>query len=587
MPLGPSGPLSKVCSINMSDKKATSHSVVSGDISALPDGHLSAFEASAGLCWCRLVATSMGRAWRNGRTAQARADDVRAACRRAVIPALLLMVAAVTRLYRLDGKSLWLDEAFSVFVAGQPLNRMMEIIVQHDTPPPLYYALLHFWLALGNDPFTARLLSVLFGIATAGAAWSLGHVAAGKREATVAGLLVAISPLLVWYGQEARMYALLCLLCSLSAIFLLLALRTSQARYGALYVAATVLAMYTQASALFFVLAEACAALIFLVWPEKDASVGNSSPPSVRRHLRSWLLSQAAVALLWLPWLPSFLRQSEIYKDFWIPAPNPDSVVTLFFELTSAYLPHWRLSHSREVLVAAAVGVILSAVLRSRSRERLFLLQLVIVPTIGMYLASQFKPIFISRALIYISVPYLVLLACGICGLAHWKLAMPLLAALLLLLNSLSLYRLYMVQPKEEWELAASYITSRATSGELVLFLAADAQIPFDYYAGADSKRLERRGLPADVLSVPPLEPKVRAQDLPRIRSLIADHPSFWLVESHSEFADPQGLVRQIIAESWESQDRRQFYGITVERLRRATRVIKGQAELVTVERQR
>lgn len=529
----------------------------------------------------------------------------------------VLVVAAAARLHDLGGKSIWLDEAFSIYVARQPPDRILEIVVRHDTPPPLYYLLLHFWMGLGDDAFSVRLLSALLSIFAVGATYLLGREVGGQRIALPAALLVALSPFQVWYGQEARMYALLAFLGTTSAYLLLRGLKGGCAAAWVGYIAATSMATYTQPASAFLLLGEGVAALLFLglqmrhprpiagggepipftarqhvaatsapkgsegserIGEDESESAGHAvsrlqAPPdrtvgglrrlSVPSRARPWLLSQMAIALLWLPWLPNFLRQSQTYQQFWIEVPTWSSIQTLLYEFTSAYLPHWWLNRGQEILIAGALLLALVAKRRIAAREYLFLATLVVVPVGAMFLVSQIKPIFLSRALIFVVAPYLVLVAGGLASLTRWR-AGSVLLALLVLLNMVSLYRLYTTIPKEEWDLAARHVTSQAEPGDLVLFVAADTQIPFDYYADPQSHHLEKRGLPVDVFTVGPLEPRVQEADLARMDELVGNRESFWLVDSHTAFADPAGLVRSHAAERYRLEGEQRFEGITV-----------------------
>ncbi len=82
---------------------------------------------------------------------------------------------------------------------------------------------------LSDDEPVVRGLSVLFGVLTVpliyGVAWQLFR---RRLAGLLAALLLAVSPLHIWYGQETRMYTLLIFLCLLSSYFLLLLASRSQ-----------------------------------------------------------------------------------------------------------------------------------------------------------------------------------------------------------------------------------------------------------------------------------------------------------------------------------------------------------------------
>jgi hypothetical protein len=282
-----------------------------------------------------------------------------------------------------------------------------------------------------------------------------------------------------------------------------------------------------------------------------------------------WIASQLAIALLWLPWLPFFLRQSQTYQSFWIPAPTWVTVKSVLFDLTSIHLPHWRVPMGMELLV---LGGLVLALLGGRGLSRpayLFLLGLFLAPIAAMYAVSQIKPIFVSRALIYVSMPYILLMAAGLVSLRRWGLGVGLLG-LVVLLNLVSLHRIYGVVEREQWDRAASHVLANADPHELVLFVASDAQIAFDYYAERDPKPLERRGLPVDVFTVGPLEPRMEERDLARMDGLIEGRASFWLVQSHAAFADPMELARRHADERYRRIDTRELQGVKL--FRYATR---------------
>jgi mannosyltransferase len=128
-----------------------------------------------------------------------------------------------------------------------------------ESAPPLYYALAWLWTQLaGSGEFGLRSLSALVGVATVPVAYLLGVEVRGRRAGIVAAALVAVNPMLLWYSQEARGYALLVLLTSVVLLFFLRSLGTSsRQRDLTLWGVFSGLAMATHYFALFPVLVEA------------------------------------------------------------------------------------------------------------------------------------------------------------------------------------------------------------------------------------------------------------------------------------------------------------------------------------------
>jgi hypothetical protein len=141
--------------------------------------------------------------------------------RGALIGALML---AFGRASHLATQSLWFDEGWSWSLARMPLPEMVAMTAG-DRSPALYYALLHVWLrGVGDSEFGLRFLSALADVAaTAGVVVLAARLAGGGRRfaAVAAGGLYGVCAFAVWYGQEARMYALVAALCAWSSYFML------------------------------------------------------------------------------------------------------------------------------------------------------------------------------------------------------------------------------------------------------------------------------------------------------------------------------------------------------------------------------
>src|SRR5690242_9570581 len=96
-----------------------------------------------------------------------RAPRARPAGRRLLVAAAvaaLIAVAAVLRLRALSAPY-WIDEGISVGISSHPLSAIPGVLRQ-DGSPPLYYLLLHVWMALfGSAPQATHALSAVLAIA--------------------------------------------------------------------------------------------------------------------------------------------------------------------------------------------------------------------------------------------------------------------------------------------------------------------------------------------------------------------------------------------------------------------------------------
>jgi uncharacterized membrane protein len=363
----------------------------------------------------------------------------------------LVLLGVVLRLYGLEQKIVWHDEvATRVLAAGDTMAAQMQglyhaqvltvgqvlqyqqvqqatsvlaliaDLAQHDPQhPPLYYVLAKVWVDLwGDSVYALRMLSVLFsGLGLLAMYWFVRELAASRRAALIAMLLIGVSPLFILYGQEAREYALWTLTLLLSSAALLRALRVSrtvptlldQNKLGLaaslkdhvgenvrsvrvwalsdvqqawlLYGCSLLVAVYTSLSTLSLILVQILYVAIVtrLKWS---------------RTLYGFIVSLSAVGLLCLPWALNLLRNFEAFSASmaWssvIVIPRTAVLRILSLNVTRNVFDFWPEVVQDQWLPiaasAACVTVILAAcvwVFRHTRREtRLYLLLLLVLPT--------------------------------------------------------------------------------------------------------------------------------------------------------------------------------------------------------------
>jgi mannosyltransferase len=213
--------------------------------------------------------------------------------------AALTVLAAALRLSTLGLQSFWYDEAFTpVHVLHPSLSATLRGVVHTENSPPLWYLLA--WAdsrVLGDGEVALRLPSALAGIATVPVAWMIGRELSGRRAAILAAALVAVSPLFVWYSQEARAYALFVLMAALAMLCFLLAEREPTRAHMAAFALTGSLALLTHYFAVFLLIPMA-------LWLLYDPSARRRAP---RR--RAALPALAAIGVVGLALLPLISAQ--------------------------------------------------------------------------------------------------------------------------------------------------------------------------------------------------------------------------------------------------------------------------------------
>ncbi len=294
---------------------------------------------------------------------------------------VIAVVAGMLRFYRIDEKSIWLDEAFSLWIARHSLWEGWRWLIEVDQHPPFYYSLLHSWIWLfGPLEGAVRTLSALASTLTVPVFYAGCRRLLDRQTASIAVGILAVSPFHVQFGQETRMYALLTLEVAF-VIYFLARLVTSRVPKGRDWVGLAVaqaLVMLTHNTAAVYlpVALNAAAGLIFLLFPsgigrdagdgqEKaeraEADSGNGSqkdsckiPTPPQREVSgtaarkaetdafwlNWLRFQGLAVLLWLPWaVPFVIQVIDVGSGFWLPPPWPNLVLDTFRNFHFAFLP--------------------------------------------------------------------------------------------------------------------------------------------------------------------------------------------------------------------------------------------------------
>jgi len=330
----------------------------------------------------------------------------------ALIPWIIATAAAVMRLYHLTTNRLWYDESFTLLVTMRPFTDAIRATM-FDVHPPLYYVItwcmvrVFSWLPA---PLVLRGLSVILSLVGLWVFWRLTAGTDLPRPARLAALaFLAFSPVVLYFSQEARMYALLQLLVMLQLLAVI------QRRWLLLLITTTA-ALYTHNYGLFY-----------------SAAIGLLALARERNWRPVLALGLAGAA--WLPWAWVLAGQmGAVQASYWIQPVTPGSLIM-------AMLRGWVGVHTPEVGSVAVVLVLLPllTLLATHAiyQRRFGLLWMALAPlAMAVCVSLAWKPVLLYRGL-YGSLPALAMLAGGAFTSAHdagkvgrWLLVAPIALAL-------------------------------------------------------------------------------------------------------------------------------------------------------------
>ncbi len=391
------------------------------------------------------------------------------------------LVSLAINLAGIGTRSLLFDEASSVRYARSTLSALWDVITGGDPNMSLYYLLLHAWVGLfGESEAAVRSLSAGAAACAVPALYGLGRRLFSERAGVTAALLLALNPFFVQYAQNARSYALLVALVTLSSYLFVGALRhpSVSLRWG--YAATTALAIYAHYVAAYAIVVHVGALLA-----------------TRRRALfaREWWTVAVVMTGLSAPALV-FAARGDAHAivswiEDWSGRPSVSDVLPLVLEFTG---------ESRLLLLALLMGgtwASLRAAMRGAGWPHAFVAAWLFAPLALCWLVSQIQPTFLAYYLIF-CVPALVLFgAASIDEVPRpsWALAW---ALLLMTLSGTQLVAQQRSNRAEGWREMTAYVVDHASAADGVLFFPDGARKPFAYYQrrlGA-SIPAERDGLP-------------------------------------------------------------------------------------------
>ena len=539
---------------------------------------------------------------------------------------LILLAAFLLRMYRLGVASLWYDETVSTFLAQQDLVTLTRHTAG-DIHPPLYYYVLHFWGQLaGWSQFSFAFVSLIFGMLIIVLAYRVAREWFNARVALVATLLVAASPYNLWYSQEVRMYTMGALLGLASTYFFVRVLakttddrrqttdnnssRTSKlsrilTRDFIAYAVVSALGMYTLYYFAFLLVFQNLAALTWLILKQRSEILQHKS------EITSWVLSQIAILVLYLPWLPIAFRQATDppvppWRSF---TALPNVLIESFSALSlgQSLDPEltWPILFFIAVLVVFALWRGNHLFARSSNHPGgLFLLGYSFIPVLVIFILSLWKPLYHVRYVFLYSPGFYILLALGLASvfsfrINYGKYATSMLAGGLLLAAAIgySDYNFWF-DPRyahDDLRDAVHYLVQHWRPGDAILINAGYTYTAFDYYSdlpvawrgrlvdypppdvslGTLQRLIDMRA-GAIVLQTGSIggspnlgwgnhESDFYATTADETRAALervfALHPRVWMLRLYDTVVDPNGVIRDYLATHGRIIDDQQFAG--------------------------
>lgn len=446
--------------------------------------------------------------------------------------AAVIAVAAALRFVNLGAKSIWSDEAFSVFLAGLSWQSFWHVVSTAEANMSAYYVLLRGWIHFGDEAFWVRLLSALISVAAVPVVYWIGTDNFSRRAGILAALLLAINPFDIRYAQEARSYSLLAVLVSISLLAFFVCLRRPSRFWSVCYVLSTALALYAH----FF------AALAVLVQLVSLAAL----PAESRQVAKAQALRMGIVILLGLPllWFVLFRDQGQLG---WAPAVHARDVYDVFRFMVG--------SGVKLGIAVAAAAIAVTAWIRNcrdkgwttKSWPLLVVILWLFLPVFLTLLLSVWKPMYAPRFLIFCLPAALLLVAQGLAEVRFVSVRYVLVLALIV--GEMGPIRSYYAEPgQEDWKGVVQFFSRNFHAGDAAVLPNGYCNLPFEY-------ELQHGGTMISDLRIISMPTETQASEPNRL----------WIITCSAT----KNLDTQLALSAYQVVEEKQFKGVQITEARR------------------
>ena len=308
----------------------------------------------------------------------------------------LLAFNAVLKLLWMGVNDLAHDEPFTIYWSQRPLPELLAMLAEENNPP------LHFLITKGWSllvPFEAawlRLPSALANVLTVWPLYLLAYRLGSTRMAVTTTVLFTLSNYHYTFAHEVRAYALFTLLATLGLWLLVRGRDRSNGSIRAMLglSAVNTVLVYTH----------------FFGWLAIGVQLLVVMLPGFHRLRRGSLIGLALTLACFAPYLRIFLLRAgtSMAQGTWLEPPVPEELYNMV----------WRWSNA-PVLAVSFLGLITFACLRGRPPSEAIRIGMLwcLPPLLGMFLVSQWVPLFLDRYLVYAAPGFALLVAASVEGL--------------------------------------------------------------------------------------------------------------------------------------------------------------------------
>ncbi|MEO0458711.1 MAG: glycosyltransferase family 39 protein [Cyanobacteria bacterium P01_A01_bin.114] len=401
---------------------------------------------------------------------------------------LILLLATGLSFYKIGAESLWNEELYSIHDTLLVRLVPLDLLIRITHIRPVYFILLRIWMLFGDSDAWLRSFSALCSIGNVFLTYRLGQKIAGKPVGWIASLMLALSPMSIYFAQMVRMYALGMLLGLLGSLALAHALEAPKTKFLGGWAVSRLLVFLTAPLNLTLLLPDL---ILFGATYRKQPKHLISFGKWLTVVMIACLPSAFSLVSGTLPFLrDAFDVSSKVtVSDQVASPPSFGEVVRKFKKFTAFPFPSTSSIMSRLLQAYTIVLIALAGLgfYKNRSANRLlWVAAWTFIPWIVH--AAVSKTMLFDRYILY-TMPYLlILLATGLVRVWQMhRLPAALIAVVYAIAITAGISRYYTVQDRQDWRGLATVISQHEQPGDLILLSIDSEKMPralTHYYKG-------------------------------------------------------------------------------------------------------
>lgn len=310
---------------------------------------------------------------------------------------LFMLLALALRVHNFSSTSIWYDESVTLKLAHQSWLDIYRSSTQ-DVNAPLYPFFIKLWtLLFGYSLSTVRFFSVVCSVLTVALIFKIADKNFGRKAAIFCSLFISISNIHIYYSEEGRCYATLCLFASVNLYYFFELLKLPSTRNIILYTGFGLFAIYTQ----FFFGLQMFVGFVILIYKNLNDL----------RVIKKLIAFHLLAALFFGVWFihTFFLKKAVDISNSWIPPLSYENMLWYFRDLFNS-----------ENLAFLFVGLFfaffiflffIKQIHIPIKQHLIYLFLLCFIPFLTMSLVSLFSTsVFYPRFLMFTSIPMILFL---------------------------------------------------------------------------------------------------------------------------------------------------------------------------------